>query len=786
MFKNYFKIILRSMLKNKAHSFINIFGLAMGMGVFFLIMMYSLNELSYNKFHIQHKNIYQVEIGSKFYTMAPLGTMIKNNFPDIEKIVRIDNELGGGISPIIETSIDGKIKKIKVQNIVFADSALFDVFNFPVMHGNLATALNKPYSIVLTRNTTQLLFGTEDAVGKTIHYIGDRNSQPQMDMTITAVIEDIPNNSTISFNGVGSLSTFNSFGKQYGYDIDEDWRNSMYSTYVFLNQKNVSAFVNKLNKSWPEVEKRMEWSHEEISLVPLDEVYFHNNSKRQLIYLLQLIGVFILVIAIINFINLTIAKSTTRAREIGIRKVVGSNRITLIKQFLGESILISLMAAPIAVTTVELIKPFYFELIGKQIPFDLLSQPVFIFILIISIIIIGTISGIYPAIILSAFKPVSILKGEVTRGKKGKSLRHILIVLQFAISISLITCTILVSNQVDYLKTKDPGYNNKNIIHFNGSGQINQHYDAFKQKLLKNPDIINVSRSNTSLGQELPIQTSHELNGLKKPYNATTVDPDFIPTMEIQMIEGRPFSWEIASDFNGTAIVNETFAKEFELKQALGTEINFIQWKFRIIGVMKDFHYNSFHQKVEPCALINLNWNSQINIRINNQDISETIQYIKNTWNEFSPDTPFEFEFLDKTYDKLYKSDEQFQNIINSFSVVAIIIACLGLLGLISQNTESRTKEIGVRKILGATVNSIVFILTRDLLKWVVLANVVAWPVAYFFMNKWLEDFAYRIEINWWMFVLSGVIALVIAIATISFQAIKAATANPIEVLKYE
>jgi len=285
---------------------------------------------------------------------------------------------------------------------------------------------------------------------------------------------------------------------------------------------------------------------------------------------------------------------------------------------------------------------------------------------------------------------------------------------------------------------------------------------------------------------KLPIQTSHEINGLKKPYHATTVDPDFIPTMGIQIVEGRPFSWEIASDFYGTAIVNETFVKEFEMKQTLETEINFIQWKFRVIGVMKDFHYNSLHQKIEPAAFIYANWNAEINIQIRNHNVPYTIQYIKNIWSELTPDSPFEFEFLDKTYDKLYKSDEQFESIINSFSVVAIIIACLGLLGLISQNTESRIKEIGIRKILGATINSIVLILTQDLLKWVVLANAIAWPVAYYTMNKWLEDFAYRIEISWWMFVLSGGIALIIALATVSVQAIKAATANPVESLKYE
>ena len=495
---------------------------------------------------------------------------------------------------------------------------------------------------------------------------------------------------------------------------------------------------------------------------------------------------FILIIAIINFINLAISKSATRSREIGIRQVVGSNRIELIKQFLSESILISFIAAPVTILIVELSRPFYFRMIGKQIPFDFIYQPYSVLIIIACVIIIGIISGIYPAIVLSAFKPVAVLKGEITKGKRGNSIRHALIVFQFAISIALIICTILVSKQVNYLKYQDLGFNDKNIIHFNQSEVINKHFDVFKQKLLENPDILNVARSNGALGRDLPIGLSTEINGLKKSYRATTVDPDFIPTMKIRIAEGRPFSWDIKSDKNATIIVNETFVKEFMLKPALGAEIDFFNVKARIIGVMKDFHYTSFHQKVEPAALLWADWNSEINIHMTNKNVSKTIQYVKNAWDELSPETPFEFEFLDKTYDKLYKSDERFQSIINSFSIVAIILACMGLFGLISQNTNRRAKEIGVRKILGASINSIVFTFTNELLKWVAIANIIAWPLAWFIMNRWLQNFAYHTEMNWWMFVLSGGIALLIALATVSFQAIKAAMANPVESLRNE
>ncbi len=784
MLKNYFKIAFRHLLKNKTNSVVNIFGLAVGMAGFLLITLYCVNELSFNKFFNDHNNIYQVEIANGFYTPAPLGTVIKNNIPGFKKVVRIDNGLGGGKSPIVEVTVDGISKKIKVKDIVFADTTLFDVFSFHVLYGNPATALKDPYSVVLTRSTALSLFGTDNVVGKTIHYVGDRNSQPDMDMTVTAIMEDIPNNSSISFNAVGSYTTLYAV-KPSGIDIDEDWGNWMSSTFISFNQNDVSVFTGEVNKLWLEQEKRLGNTPSKIRLIPLDEVHFHNNSIEQLLLILQLIGVFILIIAIINFINLAISKSATRSREIGIRQVVGSRRIELIKQFLSESILISLIAAPVAILIVELSRPFYFRMIGKQISFDFIYQPYSVLIFIAGVIIIGTISGIYPAIVLSAFKPVAVLKGEITKVKRGNSIRHALIVFQFAISIALIICTIIVSKQVNYLKYQDLGFNDKNIIHFNQSKVINKHFDVFKQKLLQNPDILNVARSNVALGRDLPIGLSTEINGVKKSFRATTVDPDFIPTMKIKITEGRPFSWDIKSDKMTTMIVNEAFVKEFMLKPALGAELD-LNGKARIIGVMKDFHYTSFHQKVEPAALFWVDWNSEINIHMTNKNVSKTIQYVKNTWDELSPETPFEFEFLDKTYDQLYKSDQRFQSIINGFSILAIILACMGLFGLISQNTNRRTKEIGVRKILGASINSIVFTLTNELLKWVVIANIIAWPLAWFIMNRWLQNFAYHTEMSWWMFVLSGGIALIIALATISSQAIKAAVSNPVESLRQE
>ncbi len=785
MLKNYLKVALRSMMKNPTQSIVTISGLALGMAIFLMIMVYSLNELGYDSFHPRHENIYQLGIGDEFYTAAPLGTMLKGSVPEIETVVRMDHEMGGGQSPTIEWRADGGTQKMKVKDVLFADPNFFDVFHFPIVYGDRATALNEPNSIVMTRTTARSLFGAENAVGRIIHYIGDRDGLPRMDMTVTAVVEDVPNNSSLSFNAVGSLSTLNFIGQRYGYSIDNDWGNLMYSTFVVYRGHDVRSLTDKVNALWMDVEKRRGNSHEEMSLIPLDEVHFHNNSRRQLIFLLQFIGMFILAIAIINYINLTIAKSVTRVREIGIRRVVGSNRSELIRQFLGESILISLIAVPAAVVIVELGKPLFFALIDRQISFDVLYRPVSIAMFIAGIILIGGISGLYPAIVLSAYKPVSILKGEMTKGKRGNTLRYSLIVVQFGVSISLIITAILVSNQVKFLKTKDLGFNDKNIIRFDQSLEVSRHYDVFKQKLLQNPDIKQVSRCNGGLAQDLVIGLSHSMNGVLKPYKATTVDPDFIPAMEITMVEGRPFSWDMPGDRDGM-IVNETFAREFQLKPALGAEVDFLGRKQRVIGVMKDFHYTSFHQKVEPAAFVWLDWNSNVNVRISGNRTSGTIQYIGDVWNELSPGTPFEYEFLDKSYDKLYKSEERFQVLIDSFTAVAMMIACMGLFGLISHSIDRRLKEIGVRKVLGATVGSIVFMLTRDLLRWVVLANIFAWPIAWYVINRWLQDFAYRVSVTVWPFLSAGVLTLAIAFLTLSILAVKAATANPVDALRCE
>lgn len=725
MFKNYFKISIRNILKNKSFTFINICGLAMGMAIFVLITVYSQHELSYNKFHKKTDRIFQFASDDGFYMLAPLATHIKTNLTGFKKIVRVDSWFGGGQNPLIGINDEDGEKRVRVKNIRFAEQWFFEIFDFKVIHGDSKTALAEPYTIVLTKTTALKLFNIENPVGRTLHYMGDRN-RIRHDMTVTAIVEDPPSHSSISFNALGSMATVyaeNPTGERW------EWVNNFCWTYVLLDNQNPKEFEKKTNAIW---EKQLKIKkpnalYTKISLIPITDVPFHFNNKKQFIYFRQLVGLFILSIAIINFINLTIAKSTSRMKEISIRKVVGSRRIELIKQFLFEAIITYMLVVPLVLLIIELSEKQLFRIINKQIPLNFINQPTLIVILAVGILVIAMITGIYPALVLSAYKPTSILKGKINNVKKGFSLKHGLIVFQFVITISLFICMIIISKQVTFLKTKDVGFNHKNIVHFKQSRPIQHKYHVFKEKLLQNPNIISVARTNTGLARDLSIGCSHEVKGILKPYSATTVDSDFFSTMGIRMVEGRDFSRKRPGDVNRTMIVNESFVKEFELNPALGAEIKFINRKIKIIGVVKDFHYNSFHEKIAPSAFVYApSWNSEINIRISDQNVSRAILHIKNVWKDLTPGIPFEYEFLDKSYDKLYKSEESLQQVVILFSGIAILIACLGLLGLVSYSTERRTKEIGIRKVVGASVSRIVTLLSKEFIKWVFLANFIA------------------------------------------------------------
>jgi putative ABC transport system permease protein len=786
MIKNYFKTAIRNMFKSKIHAFINIVGLAMGIAIFMLITIYSQHELSYNKFHKKANRIFQFSTDEGFLMLYPLATHIKENLLDYENIVRMDSWFGGGQNPLVVVN-DGETKKrLKVKDIRFAEQRFFEMFDFKVVHGDPKTALAEPYSIVLTKSTAQKLFNIENAVGRSIHYIGDRN-RTKCDMTVTAIVEEAPSNSTISFNALGSLATLYAEPPN-GKNLDQEWRNNFCQTYILLDNHNLKSFEKKANTLWEKQIKvnKPKTLYSKLSLIPITSVPFHQNNNRQFIYFIQMVGIFILSIAIINFVNLTIAKSTSRMKEIGIRKVIGSHRFELIKQFLFEAIITCWLVVPFVVFIMVLSKNQLYRIINKQIPLDFVNQPLLILMVTVGILVIAIIAGTYPALVLSAFKPTSVLKGKISNVKKKFLLKHGLIVFQFVITISLFACMLIISKQVSFLKTKDVGFNHRNIIRFDQSREIKQNYNVFKKRLLQNPNIFSVTRMNYRLANDLVIGSFHEIDGVKKPYSATTVDPDFFSTMGIELLKGRDFSWERSGDLMKTMIVNESFVKAFNLDHPLGAEINFLNRKVRIIGVIKDFHYNSFREVIAPSAFVYANWNSGINIKISDQNVSQAILHIKNVWDELSPEAPFEYEFLDESYDKLYKSEESFQQIVTIFSGIAIMIACLGLLGLVLYNAERRTKEIGIRKVVGASVKQMLILLAKDFTKWILVANIITWPIVYYAMNHWLGNFAYRINIGIKPLVLAGIVTYVLALLTVAFHALKAATANPVKALRHE
>ena len=790
---NYLKNTFRSLRKNIQHTMINILGLAVGISVFILIMSYITNELSYDKFNKNSDNTYKVCLDNDFSTLAPLGYLLHGQFPEIRNITRLDRNYGFGEKVTLTDRSATNPKRITFRNIVFADSSFFNIFSFNSVYGNLETALKSPYTIVLTQNTANKLFGNINPIGKTVGAV-DARGRFNQDYVVTAVIEDVPANSSVNFNGLASFSSL-SLMKPNGSDVNDDWYNWGYDTYIHLNSAtNIHEFEQKVNAFWVSKSEKLKSNESDIvssfSLVALNKVPFHNNNKRSFIYLLAGIGLLIVVIAIINFVNLTIAKFPASAKEIGVRKLLGSGKIKLINQIMLETLVVSFFAVIIAVLLAELIKPMAAQLIGSRLSIDYLGHPLIIPLFFAGAILLGIMAGIYPAIYFSSFKPLKIIRNESTNTKKGSIFNYGLIIFQFLIAIILIASTILIQKQVEFLKSKDLGFNDKNIISIQPNKQIIEKYDLFRQKVLEHPEITDITASSMELGNGFNMEINSEFNGETKSFKVLTVDPDFVKTMGINLREGRNFTWDTGSDKYYTVIINKTMAKEFGLDPAIGKEIK--MWsniKAQVIGVMNDFHSESFHKTIEPSLL----WYAPkvcgigvISMKINPVYFENSIESVRKIWDEISPEIPFEYHFLDESYASLYKSEVTFSRLIGICSILSIFISCLGLFGLITNIAERRTKEIGVRKVNGARISEVMAMLNRDFVKWVAIAFIIATPIAYFAMHKWLENFAYKTSLSWWIFALAGLLALGIALLTVSWQSWRAATRNPVEALRYE
>jgi len=780
---NYGKVALRKIRRQKGISFINITGLAVGMACCFLVFLWVQDELSFDRFHSNAKEIYRVLLSPKgtdiysSHNSGPMGPALKADYPEIINFTRSFGEVSGPLK-YKDQVFTGKVRGV--------DNSFFEIFTFPFLKGDSKTCLSEPRSIVLTEKMAFKLFNEEDPLEKTV---GFEWWGTWHDLKVTGIIEDVPLNTHIQFD---YLLPFE-FVTWSGMTI-EDWDVSAYQTYVLLPKNADSSAVQKkiagiVTRYFPEFPCTL-------YLEPLSRIHLYNftgGGPITYVYIFSIIGILILGIACINFMNLSTARSMERAREVGMRKVVGSTRVQLVKQFLGESVLLSFISFILALILVQALLPSVNSIVGKQLSLPYRGSALFIFLGII--IFTGILSGSYPAVFLSSFRPAAVLKGAVRSGSQNIRLRKFLVIGQFAVSIALITGTIIIYQQLLYVRNTDMGINKSHVINMELRGGLRNLYGTIKSELLKNPDILAVSATNGSFSKRFG---TDKIGWEGKPEDRRifmsihSVDFDYQKIFDIKMAQGRYFSRDHPSDLTDGIIVNETAAKIMEMESPVGQRISCWipfdpQRSGTIVGVAKDFHFRSLHEKIDPLVLVIApGWFTDAYIRIKPENVAETLGFIEKTIKKFTPDFPLEYSFLDEDIDSLYKADQRIGNLVRYGTFLAIFIACLGLFGLASFTAEKRTKEIGIRKVLGASVSGIVFLLTKEFTKWVIVANLIAWPVAYFVMSSWLQNFAYHINIGIGAFLLSAALALVTALITTSFQAVKTASSDPVDSLRYE
>jgi putative ABC transport system permease protein len=807
MFKNYFKTAIRNLLKNKFYSSINIIGLAAGLATCMLILLYVLDELNYDRYNEKAGRIYrinnEVKFGDNHFDMAVspavLGITMAREFPQVEQYTRL-RWYGGFLVK------KGK-ENIKEGRVGYADSTLFDVFTLPMLDGNPETALKEPHSLVITEKIAKKYFNTVKAAGKTM-LINDTGNYK-----VTGVIKDMPAQSHFNFD------IFVPMIEDKG-SREDNWLSENWNTYIVLKkgadvkrlEAQLTPFMEKhtapllqaaTNTSFDDLKKS--GGYIRASLTPLTDIHLHSNRMAEIdgngnvefVYIFSVIALLILLIACVNFMNLSTARSSNRAKEVGVRKVLGSLKKDLISQFLTESLLISVISLALALLIAWLLLPYFNRLAGKEIHVATLLQSQMFIAFIVLIVIVGLLAGSYPAFFLSSFRPINVLKGKLAGGFKRSWLRNALVVFQFAISIILIFGTVVIYNQLNYIHKKDIGFNRSRMIVINNTSALGERSTTFRNELLQISGI-----QNATMSGYLPVNyyRNNDAFFTSPALDAKTaismqnwfVDENYIPTLDIKMLEGRNFSRDYLTDSTGI-IINEAAAKFLATKDLLNKklysfkDINTKQLnEFHIIGVIKNFNFSSLRDVVTPLALKLGKDNGNISVHISSTDITNVIAQVKSKWQSLAPGQPFDYSFMDDDFNRLYTTEQRTGNIFISFAVLAILIASLGLFGLVTYAAEQRVKEIGIRKVLGASVGNIAGMLSKDFLKLVTVASLIAFPVAWWTMNKWLQGFAYRVSVSWWVFFVAGIIALLIALATISYQAIKAGMANPVKSLRTE
>ncbi|MFC2138289.1 ABC transporter permease [Bacteroidota bacterium] len=810
MLKNYFLTTYRNIVKNKFYFGLIILGLAIGLITAIFILVYVKDELSFDKHHKLAERIYRLDShfmidgkDDKFaVTAIPLAPTLKDEFPEIIECVRFSNN---GTQYYKYNEIEHQC-----DSIYYTDSTIFDVFNHKFVYGSPENSLNRPYTIVFVESLAKRIFGNVNPVGKTVETVEGNIFE------VTAVIEDVPANSHLKFKALISAMTF---AEILGLERLNDrsagsfWNINVYS-YVLLEEK--SKMQDVIDKFPPIYDKYMKELGDQIGAsfkleaTAMEDLHLRSGELQAelptgnmyYVYIMIVIAIFVIIIASINYMNMSTARSYTRAREVGIRKVIGASKALLIRQFLGESIILTIFALVISFIALPFLLPIFNEISSKSFEIiDFLSSDILIGILFMTCFV-GIISGLYPAFYLSGFKTTAVLKGKPEVNNGTGSFRKVLVVFQFMMSVFAIISTFMVNNQLNYMRNKDLGYDQENVIMIEmRDTTFKRSSYAFQEELLKNPDIVKcaLSISAPSYGLNKNVIRAEGSDGqlVDKAINNYYISYDYIDLMQMELVKGRNYSREMGSDWNTSFIVNEAATKFFGWgDSAIGKRFQFeinldgtARRDGHIIGVVKDFHYASLHNKIDPLVMV-LNsdpfYDFLISVKTTGNNTEEVIQYIEKTRDEFNPLYPFKYDFLSDRIDDFYSQEKTISKLSKFATVLILIIAALGLLGLSSYMALQKNKEIGIRKVHGASISSILWLFIKEFSKWVIIANVIAWPVAYYYMDKWLMDFEYHTKINLWIFGLSLLLSMVIAIATVMWQSLKASMMNPSITLKYE
>jgi putative ABC transport system permease protein len=806
MFQSYFKIAWRTMARQKMYTAIKIGGFALGLATCFLIALFIRHEVSYDKYYSDKSQIFRVYShhntpdGGKWTAFpAPVGPILKNDFPEIEKSGRLIpyNWYNAGNNLFRR---EDQLENTYEESFAYADQSLLEILQIPVVRGNPLQALAKPNTIVISRRKAEKYFPNEDPVGKTI-ILNEDKARPY---TIGGVMENFPVNSHLQFDFLITLT-----GEEFWPGEQTSWCCWNYNVYLKLRP---DADPGQLEKKLLAVRDTYYMDHLEktgdqrisdvkkyysLRLQPVSDIYLNpegvddseHHGDTRYVWLFGGVACFILLLACINFINLSTAKSANRAKEVGLRKVVGSVRSYLVRQFITESILYSFVSFILAIIMVCLVLPYFNLLAGKSLDVPWTAWWLFP-ILVVSAIMIGILAGIYPSFYLSAFKPVDVLKGSVSRGSRTSGMRSVMVVFQFTTSIVLIIGTFIIYRQMNYILNTKIGFDKDQVVMIQGANTMDDKQQSFKNELLKYSEVKNVTISNY-----LPVEgTKRDMNsfwreGKSKEEKAVGaqkwfVDQDYIRTMGMKLIEGRDFMPEVASD-SQAVIINQAMAKAFGFKKPIGERI--MNWEtYTVVGVVEDFHFESMRGEIEPLCFVYSPWGSIVSVKVKTEDMQGVIKSISKVWNDFMPHQPIRYSFLDESYARMYDDVQRTGRIFASFAILAVIVACLGLFGLSAFMVEQRSKEISIRIVLGASLNNIFRLLTGNFVRLVLISFVIAVPVGWYMMHNWLKDYAYRIDITWDVFVLAGILSVVIALLTVSYQSIRAALTNPVNGLRSE